>query len=502
MTISLQFKFPAHLTLEQLIAQLDSDIDCQSVATQSHLKTYYDSFDWRLYSSGMVCQFIPPDLTLKTVKNDTFIAGTKLKKVPKFSDQFKPDKIRDLLEPILEMRALLPVCTVAYQHHQFNIINEDGKTVVRLFVDEYEHLAPRIFLQSLKGYDHAAESLIKHLAALGLSETTEPVLLDALEQQGRSVNDYSSKLAISLTADMRADVACKIIYRCLLKTMQDNQQGTISDTDSEFLHDFRVAVRRTRAALSQLKNVLPDDIHSTYVSFFSWLGQITGPTRDLDVYLLNFASYKNSLPLSIREDLNPLHDFLLKKQRQAQQELVKNLHSARYHTTLSAWEHYLGEPVQTHPDASNAQLTIKQLADKRIRKSFKRVLCEGKAINDDCPDEDLHELRKSCKKLRYLMEFFQSLYDKDAIKALIKALKGLQEVLGDFQDCAVQECSLKHFSEEMRTLNTPTDTFLAIGNLIANIDTRKHEIRSHFAEKFAEFTEKETVATFKLLFSN
>jgi CHAD domain-containing protein len=420
--------------------------------------------------------------------------------VPKFTQQFQHDKVGNTLEPILEMRALLPVCTVAYQHRRFNIINEDGKTVVRLFIDEYEHIAHRVFLQSLKGYDSPAESLIKRLTALGLIETTEPVLLNALEQQGCTVNDYSSKLAINLTADMWADIACKIIYRCLLKTMKDNEQGTITDTDSEFLHDFRVAVRRTRAALSQLKNVLPDDIHSTYVGFFSWLGQITSPTRDLDVYLLNFASYKNSLPLSMREDLNPLHDFLLKKQRQAQHELVKNLHSARYHNTLSAWEHYLSEPVQIHSDASNAQLTIKQLADKRIRKSFKRVLCEGNAINDECPDEDLHELRKSCKKLRYLMEFFQSLYDKDAIKALIKALKGLQEVLGDFQDCAVQECSLKHFSEEMQAINTQTDTFLAIGSLIANIDTRKYEIRSHFAEKFAEFTEEETVTTFKQLF--
>jgi CHAD domain-containing protein len=502
MTISLQLKFPADLTLEQLMNQLDNDIDYQCVSTRHHLTTYYDSFDWRLYSSGMVYEFTPPTLTLKAVKNNAAIASTKLQKVPAFSHQFKPDKVSSTLEPILEMRALLPVCTSAYKRHQFNIINEDKKTVVRLFIEEHEHIAHRVFLQPLKGYDSAAESLTKRLIALGLTATTKPVLLDVLKQQGLTINDYSSKLAISLTADMRADIACKIIYSCLLKTMKDNEQGTIADTDSEFLHDFRVAVRRTRASLSQLKNVLPDNIYGNAVDFFSWLGKITSPTRDLDVYLLNFAQYKNSLPLAMREDLNPLHGFLLKKQRQTQQELVKNLHSDKYHTMLSTWERYLASPVQMHPKANNAQLSIKQLADKRIRKIFKRVLSEGKAINDESPAEDLHELRKSCKKLRYLMEFFQSLYDKDRIKALIKALKGLQEVLGDFQDCAVQECSLKHFSEEMRTLNTPTDTFLAIGSLIANIDTRKYEIRSHFAEKFAEFTEEDTVATFKLLFNN
>jgi CHAD domain-containing protein len=55
---------------------------------------------------------------------------------------------------------------------------------------------------------------------------------------------------------MRADVAAKYIYSHLLKAIKDNEQGTIADTDSEFLHDFRVAVRRPRAGLSQLNPYL------------------------------------------------------------------------------------------------------------------------------------------------------------------------------------------------------------------------------------------------------
>ena len=62
---------------------------------------------------------------------------------------------------------------------------------------------------------------------------------------------------------MRADIASKFIYSHLLKAIKDNEQGTIADTDSEFLHDFRVAVRRTRTGLSQLKVVLPDNISTT-----------------------------------------------------------------------------------------------------------------------------------------------------------------------------------------------------------------------------------------------
>jgi len=501
MTISLQLKFPSHLTVEQFITQLRHEMNCQRVSSKHCLKTYYDSFDWRLYSNGIVCEFVKTTLTLKAVKNDVVIASTELIELPKYVQEFKRGKVHDTLEPLLEMRALLPICTVTYKLHQFKIINDDKKTLLRLFIEEHEQISHRVFLQSLKGYDDAAESIISVLTTqLALLPTTEPVLLEALTLQGRTVNDYSSKLAIDLTADMRADVACKLIYSCLLTTIKANEQGTIADIDSEFLHDFRVAVRRTRSALSQLKKVLPDDISIRYTEFFSWLGTITSPTRDLDVYLLNFPYYKNSLPLAMREHLNPLHDFLLQKQHHAQQELVKNLHSAHYLTTLLAWDEYLKEPVPSNPNASHAQLSIKQLADKRLWKSFKQVLREGKAISDQSPAEDLHELRKSCKKLRYLMEFFQSLYPKNKIKNLIKALKGLQEVLGDFQDCEVQECNLRLFSEEMHNTDTPCETFVAIEKLIANIDRRKYQSRSHFAEQFAEFTQEETLATFKLLF--
>ena len=39
---------------------------------------------------------------------------------------------------------------------------------------------------------------------------------------------------------------------------------------------------------------------------------------------------------------------------------------------------------------------------------------DGDRITDDSPDEDLHELRKRGKELRYLLELFGSLFADDA----------------------------------------------------------------------------------------
>jgi len=471
---------------------------------QYSLKTYYDSFDWRLYTNGIICEFnrskASSNLVLRNLENDLIIASTEIKEVPAFSQQFQSEQIRRILGPLLEMRALLPVSTLDYEVYYLNIVNNDEKTVLRLVLEEHDLFNNRVTLQPIKGYDKATEHIIEIFTTkLGLTPTNKPFLLTVLKLQGRKPNDYSSKLNINLDPDMRADIAAKYIYSHLLKAIKDNEQGTIADTDSEFLHDFRVAVRRTRAGLNQLKSVLPDKISANYAEFFSWLGQITGPTRDLDVYLLNFDHYKSSLPDSIRDDLNPLYEFLLAKQQKAQKELAKKLRSAKYLSTITEWEQYLKAQAPLKPVEPNAKLTVKQLADRRLWKNYKRVLREGDAITEHSPSEALHELRKSCKKLRYLMEFFQSLYPENQIKHFIKNLKGLQEVLGNFQDYAVQENTLKQFGEEMLNNNVHANTLLAMGVLIRNLDTLRVNARQDFSAKFSTFKHEENQSAFKSL---
>lgn len=500
----LQFDFPASLTAEKFIAKLSDKASVQQVSRQYSLKTYYDSFDWRLYTNGITCEFnrskTASTLLLRNLDNDLVIASVETGEAPVFSQQLPSEEMRHILTPLLEMRALSPVCNLDYEIYNLNIINSDEKTVLRLTLEEHELFNNRIILQPIKGYDKAAEQIIEILTTnLGLTPTNKSLLLTALNMQGRKPNDYSSKLNVNLDPDMRADIAAKYIYSHLLKAIKDNEQGTIADTDSEFLHDFRVAVRRTRAGLSQLKNLLPDGINVSYADFFSWLGQITGPTRDLDVYLLNFAGYKNSLPESLRDDLNPLYDFLLAKQQKAHKELAGKLRTAKYLSTISEWEQYLKEQAPLKPVEPNAKLTIKQLADRRLWKNYKRVLQEGDAIDEYSPSEALHDLRKSCKKLRYLLEFFQSLYQEQQIKHFIKNLKGLQEVLGNFQDYAIQEQSLKQFSEEMLSNHVHANTLLAMGVLIQNLDALRNQARQNFASKFTTFKHEDNQSEFKSL---
>jgi CHAD domain-containing protein len=309
-------------------------------------------------------------------------------------------------------------------------------------------------------------------------------------------------LDLHLDPGLKAQAAAKYILLELLRTIEANQAGTLADLDSEFLHDFRVAIRRTRSALSQIKGIFPAQALNGFRREFGWLGQITGPTRDLDVYLLKFDDYRDSLPEDVRDELAPLKAFLGDHQRKAQRDLAKTLKSPRYRTLLQEWRGFLMTPDSPCPELPNAQRPIGEVANERIWRVYRRALKEGRAIGPETPAEDLHELRKTCKKLRYLMEFFQSLYPAEEIKKLIKALKMLQENLGDFQDLEVQGAQLKHFSQQMMAESqVSAATLLAMGMLVADLMQRQHQAREDFAARFKGFTAADNRALFKKLFA-
>jgi CHAD domain-containing protein len=189
------------------------------------------------------------------------------------------------------------------------------------------------------------------------------------------------------------------------------------------------------------------------------------------------------------------------KQRKSQKQLAKKLRSSKYLTTMAEWEEYLTSTPLKNPIEADAKLTIKELAGQRIWKIYKQALKEGGAIDRHSPPESLHKLRKTCKKLRYLLEFFQNLYPERQIDKLLQRLKSLQEILGDYQDYDIQQERLKQFSEEMQDINTPSKTFLAMGVLIQDFEIRKCKARDRFSAQFATFTKVDNHTAFHDLFA-
>ncbi len=490
---ALHFELPANLTAKKLITALNNSFETQLASRQYQLKTYYDSFDWRLFKEDIICEFNrsqqTSSLRLINRKSGEMIASTILFDMPSFSKQFNPGKVRQTLEPVLGVRALLSVCTLECEAYHLDIVDNDEKALLKVMIEEFDLLNRRLTLYPLKGNGKTAKQVANSLTNdLGLKEVeSAPLLIQALALQGRKPKDYSSKLSVDLTPEMSALTAGKVIFSSLLRTIKQNEQGVIADTDSEFLHEYRVAIRKTRVGLSQMKKALPQNKANHYKTFFAWLGQATNEDRDMDVYLLNFDGYKKKLPISFRQHLNPLQQFLTAKKQKAHKQLVRKLRSKKYLTGLTQWEEFLSATSHNAATLPAADLTIKALADLRIRKTCKQILKQGDSIHKDSPPEALHELRKNCKKLRYLLEFFRSLYSGRQIDKLAKSLKKLQDVLGDYQDYAVQQKHLQEFKEEMQVANIADKTSLAMDRLIQHFESQQLKARSHFDTRFEAF---------------
>jgi CHAD domain-containing protein len=170
---------------------------------------------------------------------------------------------------------------------------------------------------------------------------------------------------------------------------------------------------------------------------------------------------------------------------------------------IKNWRDFLEQPVNERSTLKNAGRPVIEIACERIWRIYRSALKEGNAINAGSPAEDLHELRKTCKKLRYLMEFFQSLYPSGDIKELIRTLKTLQDNLGNFQDYEVQVSTLKTFSHQMVAESTVSpDTLLAMGMLIDGLERRQRQAREEFSGRYAGFSRPDNQHRFRKLFAS
>ncbi len=530
----MDFWLPEDVQQEALLDRVRAVLCCAADGESETRLRYLDSFDWRFFLAGAALEERATGPHRELIWRDLQTGATVARQAiddgpddtPAFIAAVPPGPVRRLLEPLLGVRRLLPMARIQVRSCTLRVLNDDDKTVARILIEQHELVAdhegsrqgPRdglpalLRLSPVRGYARELADAERRLSkALDLAMDLDlhptpaaaPLFQAAMAAARRQPGAYSSSLSYQLDPGQRADAAAKAILSGLFDTLEANVDGTRRNLDSEFLHDLRVATRRTRSALSQIKAVFPQPIVDDFKVRFAWLQQVTGPMRDLDVYLLDFPGLRDSLPAAMRDDLEPLRDWLGSHYAEEQSRLATALDSGRFADLRRDWRAFLSAPVSTSAagGAENAERSIKAVADRRIRGMFKRVLREGRAITDASPAVELHELRKSCKKLRYLMEFFQSLYAAGKIRRLIKQCKLLLDNLGNFQDLEVQAVHLGDTARRMHAEGSAgSGTLLSMGVLINNRLDGQRRARAEFAQTFARFDTEANRTMFDALF--
>lgn len=289
----------------------------------------------------------------------------------------------------------------------------------------------------------------------------------------------------ALAPQERTDGAAKRILGQLLAALEYNQAELLRGSDGECLHDFRVAVRRTRCALGQIKGVFPEPRIRRFVAGFAKLGQMSSSARDWEVYVQGLEAQAQTLPEPLRDSLAPLQAELSRRHRRELRRLQAHLRSPAHRRFIDNWRAFLEAPLPRRSSLLHATQPVLDVAGRRIEKLYRRALKEGGAIGADSPPQALHELRKTCKKLRYLLEFFQSLYVPRQHQRLVGSLKALQDELGAYQDSQVQAATLLELAAERPLRRAPPPTLMAMGGLLLTMHRQAGQARTGFDSRFA-----------------
>lgn len=210
-----------------------------------------------------------------------------------------------------------------------------------------------------------------------------------------------------------------------LSLLRQLEAGVIQGLDSEFLHQYRIAIRRSRAMAEAFQDVSGNRLLSPSIPQLKRHAQATSHLRDLHVLL-------SDLPALCHDDeplQQSLHHYFSAEAAKEQKRLSRRLSGKRYEKSVAVWEDLIHSRKLHKLSKHLGAFEIRTAVEEKIR-DFNRRTAE---LMHHSPDNDIHRLRKQLKRLRYLMEL-----DQAAWKPALKEIKSRQELYGQFQDLCVQ----------------------------------------------------------------
>ena len=472
-------------------------------AGEFHLvtRTVLDTFDGRLHHAGIRLELHEgPRRTLVAQGGGPAPARAEVDRLPKVAGDLPAGPLRSRLGPILDVRALLPKLTLTVRTASAVRRNETGKAVAS--VDLHDQIAVAgherfpiawaVEVRPFEGYPKATRATRDLLGNLGLTLRTGDLVALAIAEAQIDLSGFDDSPTVPLDASEPAVDGFARALAKLANTVAANRQGTVDDVDPEFLHDLRVAVRRARSVLSHGKGVLPPDARDHLGADFRKVQALTGPVRDLDVYLMEWGTYIEPLQDHAGE-LVPVLEHIRRERSSEFANMAERLRSTEFDVLMAQWRSWL-ERLDTRADVPDAGLRpLGSVVGKRLSKAQDRLVTRGRSIGPASPGEELHELRKDAKRLRYLLECFGDVFPTKPRKQFVQALKALQDNLGQHQDAEVHSVFLATMAVRRDGME-PLDpvSLVAVGRLIELFEHRRQAARAEFAERFATYDSKET----------
>jgi CHAD domain-containing protein len=365
-----------------------------------------------------------------------------------------PEHVPETLQRFIDVHArgrrLAPVVRIATRRTATHLLDAGGRVLLELAADDVTAtvLGPEGAADEVSSWHELEAELVD--GDLALLEAVKGRLLAA----GARVSPAPSKLARALgdrvpapaAPDLAAGSAAAALVAYLRDQVEDlqAQDPRVRADAPDAVHQMRVGCRRLRALLAAYRGVLDAERVGGLREELRWLGEVLGAARDSEVVRERLRAEAGELPPELV--LGPVEHRIAEtfgtRYRRAHDRALADLAGQRYFALLDALDALVCDP----PLGEYAALPARRVFRRRLVKTYRRTerLVEA-ALALQVPAERehlLHEVRKSAKRARYAAEAAAGVLGGSA-RRYGKAMKAVQEVLGEHQDSVVARAELR-----------------------------------------------------------
>ncbi|MGV0998415.1 MAG: CHAD domain-containing protein [Fluviibacter sp.] len=251
-------------------------------------------------------------------------------------------------------------------------------------------------------------------------------------------------LPVHIQGSDRTIQVFKHIAQSCIAHLQANEGGVLLPQDEEYVHQARVAMRRLRTALRLFSAALPQGFSERWSNAWRNIAQELGNARNWDVFCSELLPLLDK-DLKAHPDLKALRAFALDRRLQSHESAKACMTARSYSLTLISF-------CEALMDLRVVDEPISTFATKALKRRHRKFV-SGARIAHTLTAGQRHEVRIDLKKLRYTLDFFESLYPKKRVQAFSRALTDTQELLGHMNDLATADL-LMH-ERQMATADAP-----------------------------------------------
>ncbi|MFI7415404.1 CHAD domain-containing protein [Streptomyces sp. NPDC049627] len=458
--------------------------------------TYYDTADERLAASSVT-------LRRRTGGSD---AGWHLKfpVAPGVRDEIQaplsdtlPRTLAGLVRSRVRDAELVPVVRLRSDRDVRDLVDADGRLLAEVSVDA-------VRAARLSGDGGSAQWTEIEVE---LADGTDPAFLDKVEKRlkkaGVRPSSSASKLqrALAETAPKkkrgkkaradRAQAPVTVSAGDHVLAYLRAQRDAVVELDPavrrdvfDSVHSMRVATRRMRSAFRSYGKLLDRAVTDPVGEELKWLAGELGVDRDQEVLTERLTAALDELPRTLLSGpvRTRLRTWAHARSGGSRRRLIGVLDGKRYLQLLDTLDALLTDPPLLRAAGGKPEKVI----GKAVRKDFSAVsaLVEQALVLEPGHERDLalHEARKKAKRTRYSAESAVPALG-DPAAGLVRAMKSLQNLLGDHQDSVMTREALRELARQAHGAGEPSFTY---GLLYGREERRAAEDEAGLPELWAK----------------